>query len=77
MNDEKYRRCADCGSDSVRTNTGEYYCLEERRAVETKAMTGAERYFAERMEDKVYADSFHLHAEKLSSLESLSQEGSP
>ena len=71
MSEEKYRRCADCESDSVRTNTGAYYCLEERRVVETEAMTGAERYFAERMEDKVYAESFRLHSETLSSLDSL------
>jgi hypothetical protein len=28
--------CENCGRDVVKTNTGEYFCLKERRAVEVE-----------------------------------------
>ena len=52
-------------------NTGAYYCLEERRVVETRSKARRGTLFAERIEDKVYAESFRLNFQTLSSLDSL------
>jgi hypothetical protein len=51
----KYAKCLECNSDAVKTNTGEFYCLDERRACETRPITGGELYFARRMEDREFA----------------------